>query len=746
MLSPLLVAKKILQDASQITDNEALVALVVKRIREALRVDVCSLYLVDSDQQLVLSATDGLSASAVGRIRMSFGEGLVGTVAKRQHQINLLNADQHTKFKYFPETGEERYRGFLGIPMIHHGDVLGVLVVQVQETRRFSEEEEAFLVTMGAHLVGSQAMQAVPRAAGESEPVRRLHGITGAPGVAMAKAWVVRNNIRLEDIADNRGSGVAFEAERIKEAFANTLAALDSDEATHGESETLTALINVYKLLLNSAELHAAIHQGLAAGLSASTALKQAMLAQVAVFDAMEDPYLRARADDLRVLGVRVYQQLQNLAPEVIATDQPVVLVGDNISVEHFTLLDAKLIAGVACNQGSKLSHTSVLASALGIPAVVGLNDSRLRLLHNQQLVVDGNHGQLIVNPPPPVAAEFARLIQQEADRRAHLAHLRDLPATTTDGERVTLLSNTGLLADISPGLERGSEGIGLYRSEIPFMVHNTFPTEEEQLRIYQGVLSAYAPKPVIMRTLDIGGDKPLPYFPIKEENPYLGWRGIRFALDYRNIQLDQIRAMLLANIGNNNLQIMVPMLSQEEEVQAIHQLIDEAIAQLGEEGHSVSKPAVGVMAEVPAIVWMLPRLQPYIDFVSIGSNDLTQYLLAVDRSNPRVAHLYSHFHPSVIGAIADIVRECQRLKLAISVCGEMAADPAAVLLLTGMGVRTLSMSAFKLPVIKWLLRHVSSRDCQDLVTQVSSLSNESTIRARLKEKLVEIGFADEFQ
>jgi phosphotransferase system enzyme I (PtsI)/phosphotransferase system enzyme I (PtsP) len=748
MRSPLILAKKILLDAGQQTNQRDLVTLIVHRIRSALKVDVCSLYIMNSAQQLVLSATEGLAEGAVGNIRMNLGEGLVGTIAKRQHLFNLPFADQHPKYRYFPESGEEHYQGFLGVPMIHHGEVLGVLVVQVKETRRFTEEEEAFLITMGAHLVASQALSlqnSEDSEAEASDEILRIKGISGAPGTTIAMGYVVRNEIRLEDIDEREGSSISFEKNRISEAFENTIEELDSDEATHGKSETLTALIDVYKLLLRSPELHDAIEERIQQNHSASTALKLAMLDQIAVFDAMEDPYLKARADDLRVLGVRVYSELQNLEPEVIETDEPIILIGENITVEHFTRIDAKFIAGVISNQGSKLSHTSVLANALGIPAVVGLGESDLQKLHGAELILDGHRGHVIANPPDPIKEEFQRLINQEKARQADLAHLKLLPAESTDGEHVRLFSNTGLLADISPGLERGSEGIGLYRSEIPFMVHNTFPTEEEQVRIYSGVLAAYAPKPVVMRTLDIGGDKALPYFPIQEENPFLGWRGIRFTLDYRNIQLDQIRAMILANIGHDNLQIMVPMLSNEDELLRIHALIDEAVAQLKEEGHPVHKPPVGIMAEVPVVIWMLPRLRDHIDFVSIGSNDLTQYLLAVDRNNPRVAHLYSHFHPAVLSAIRDLVRECRRLNLSVSVCGEMAADPKAVLLLLGMGVRTLSMSAFKLPIIKWLIRRISMRECRSILEHSFELGRDEDIQLFLAHTLKEIGYNSQF-
>ncbi|MHA7881151.1 MAG: phosphoenolpyruvate--protein phosphotransferase [Saccharospirillum sp.] len=737
MLNPLITAKRILQSAAHVADSAALVRLIVERIRNALQVDVCSLYVMDDQEELVLTATLGLEETAIGQIRLAIGQGLVGTIARRQHPLNLDHADQHPKFRYFKDLGEEHYQGFLGVPMIHLGQTLGVLVVQVKETRRFSEEEEAFLVTMAAHLAGSLAgnlKKAAKPVNGTTMPVLRYQGIKGAPGIQIAPAWVVRDDIRLEDIPEREGKGLAYEREQMRQALEETRDELDTglDQLGTSDSDTLNSLLDVYKLLLASPELLRAIDEKLEANHCASTALKHAMQQQIDVFDAMEDPYLRARAEDLRVLAVRVYRHIHEDSVERIVPEHPVILVGRQINLSHFTRIDRDKLAGIVSLEGSALSHTAVLANALGIPAVVGLGDEDINRLHGTELIVDGYRGQVIAHAPPGLKEEYERLTRQEKALQADLSHLKLLPAETKDGVTIKLYTNTGLLADITPGLERGAEGIGLYRSEIPFMVHNNFPTEEEQVRIYRGVLSAYAPRPVTMRTLDIGGDKALPYFPIKEENPFLGWRGIRFTLDYRNIQLDQIRAMLIANIGCNNLQLMIPMLSREEELLRFHKLVDEAVAQLKEEGHPVSKPAVGIMAEVPAVLWLLPRLRDHIDFVSIGSNDLTQYLLAVDRNNPRVAKLYSHLHPSVLEAIRGLTRECRRLNLPVSVCGEMAADPAAVILLLAMGVRTLSMSAFHLPRIKWLIRRLTMDDCLLLLDNALNAETEEAMRALL--------------
>lgn len=746
MLNPLITAKRILMSAAQATDSASLMRLIVERIRTALSVDVCSLYVMDEQGELVLTATLGLSEESIGTTRMAPGQGLVGTIAQRQHPLNLDNAEHHPRFRYFEQTGEENFQGFLGVPIIHLGQTLGVLVVQVKETRRFTEEEEAFLITMAAHMAGSLAgnlkKATRPIVTDDHMPVIRFQGIKGAPGIQIATAWLVKDDVRLDDIPERDGTSIEFERSRIAEAMADTRDELDTglDQLGSNTNDTLNSLLDVYKLLLQSPELKQAIAAEIQLGVSASTALKRAMLKQIAVFEAMDDPYLKARSEDLRVLGVRVYRHLHEELNERMQPEHPVILVGREINISHFTRIDHDKLAGIVSLEGSALSHTAVLANALGIPAVVGIGDEDLTSLDKTEIIIDGYRGLVIGHPPAALLNEFQRMARQEKALQADLSHLKSLPAESKDGQRVRLYTNTGLLADISPGLERGAEGIGLYRSEIPFMAHNTFPTEEEQVRIYRGVLSAYSPKPVVMRTLDIGGDKALPYFPIKEQNPFLGWRGVRFTLDYRNILLDQIRAMLIANVDNDNLQLMIPMLSREDELERFHTIVDEAVSQLKEEGYPVSKPPVGIMVEVPAVLWLLPRLRDTIDFVSIGSNDLTQYLLAVDRNNPKVASLYSHLHPAVISALRGLVRECKRLNLPVSICGEMATDPVAVVLLLGMGVRTLSLSAFHLPRIKWLIRYLHISDCVNLLDRAQNCRTEQDLRDMINAHIRELG------
>lgn len=744
MLNPILTLKRILQESAKVEQQDHMVDGVVRQISNAMKVDVCSLYLTEKDE-MVLSATVGLAQSAINKIRMNAGQGLVGTIFQTQHLLNLENGSLHPNYLYFSETGEEQYQGFLGVPLIFQGDTIGVLVVQVYATRKFSEEEEAFLVTLAAHLAGNLGhsgrtarLRKIASETGEAH----ITGIKGASGIAIAPVMLLVDEKQLEDINDTDYLGQEEETSRLFEAIQSTLEDFESqsDSGLGNASDTLNALLEVYSLLLQSPELTQALHDGLEQGLNAAMSLKRAFEIQVAYFSAIEDPYLRARSEDFRALAAKVYRHLANDHVHQTVVDMPVILAGKLITVSHLARFDAKFLAGIISSEGSALSHTSVLASALGIPAVMGVEASQLKHLHQQTVVLDGNQAQIVVNPPEPVLSAYQRLLEQAKTLDIDLSVLKLMPSETLDGVRIALHSNTGLLADIKPGLERGSEGIGLYRSEIPFMMNTHFPTEEEQVKQYREILESYAPLPVTMRTLDVGGDKPLPYFPIQEANPFLGWRGIRFTLDYTNILLEQIRAMILSSANSNNLKIMMPMFSREDELVRFTKVVDQAMAQLLDEGYVVQRPKIGVMIEVPSSIWLIKRIVHNIDFISIGSNDLTQYLLAVDRNNSRVADMFDYFHPAVLTAHKMVIQEANRLKLEVSVCGEMAGDPLAVVLLIGMGLKQLSMSAYKLPRIKAVIRHLNTVECRRLLDQVMELSDEQETRDILRAHLIQSG------
>jgi phosphotransferase system enzyme I (PtsI)/phosphotransferase system enzyme I (PtsP) len=370
----------------------------------------------------------------------------------------------------------------------------------------------------------------------------------------------------------------------------------------------------------------------------------------------------------------------------------------------------------------------------------MGVTSLDLKKFDGEEVIVDGYRGECILHPQPALLKEYRRLQHADAQFIDQLACLRDLPAETRDGVRVQLLTNTGLLADVTPGRKHGAEGVGLYRSEIPFMLHDSFPTEDEQYEIYRQVLSAYSPLPVSMRTLDIGGDKQLPYFEIREDNPFLGWRGIRFTLDNTSLLVTQLRAMLRANVDNDNLRLLIPMVSRIDELESFVRIVDDTLEELQSEGVAVVRPPIGMMVEVPSAVLLLPRMLKYVDYVSIGSNDLTQYLLAVDRNNPKVSALFDNLNPVMLVALEQIVAHTQAANIPLSLCGEMASDPAAVLLLLGMGLRTLSLNAHSIPKIKWLIRSVNFTDAQALLHKAQNLGSEVEIRALMSQELKRLG------
>jgi phosphotransferase system enzyme I (PtsP) len=414
--------------------------------------------------------------------------------------------------------------------------------------------------------------------------------------------------------------------------------------------------------------------------------------------------------------------------------------MGEEISAARIADVPVGQLAGIVCTHGSVVSHTAILARALGIPAVMGLGALSIGNLEGSEMVVDGYQGRVIIQPSRAVRAEFQRLVKSAKKLSVELEALRHLPAETADGARIALYANTGLLSDIAPSLESGAEGIGLYRTEFAFMVRQSFPSEEEQYQAYRAFLEAFAPQPVTMRTLDIGGDKTLSYFPIEEENTFMGWRGIRLMLDHPEIFLTQLRAMLRANAGMGNLRILLPMISRYKEVDEAYALLECAYRDLQEEEQPAAMPLLGAMLEVPAALYQIENLARRVDFFSIGTNDLTQYLLAVDRSNAHVAGLYDTLHPAVLKVVYEGVQQAHCCAKPISVCGEIAGDPLGVILLLGMGVDALSMAAPSIPRVKWVIRAFTQSHAQELLKQVLSMEDSAEIRQFLRRTLEEVG------
>ena len=388
----------------------------------------------------------------------------------------------------------------------------------------------------------------------------------------------------------------------------------------------------------------------------------------------------------------------------------------------------------------------AILARAMGVPAVMGATSLPVGRMENRELIIDGYRGRVYLSPTPAVRSEYERLAEEERELTAEAESPRGLPAESTDGIGFPLLLNTGLINETALFGNDDFAGIGLYRTEVPFMVRDRFPAESVQVMNYRRALEAFAPRPVILRTLDIGGDKPLPYFPIDEQNPFLGWRGVRVSLDHPEIFLTQVRAMLRAAVDLTNLQIMLPMISGVAEVDELSLLIKRAHDELLEEGYAVSMPKIGVMIEVPSAVFLIEELARRVDFVSVGTNDLTQYLLAVDRNNSRVAGLYDDLHPAVLRALDQVIRGARVFNRPVGVCGELAGNPMATVLLMGLGVDSLSMSAGSLMKVKWVVRSFSVSRARQLVHAAMRMEDAQQVRRFMETALDEIGLGGLFR
>lgn len=735
--------RAIVQEVGAIRELPRVLAVIVKRVRDAMQTGICSIYLQDPvDGDYVLMATEGLNPEAVGQVRLAKNQGLVGLVAAREEPINLEHAGTHPNFAYFPETGEEEFSSFMGAPIIHHRRVLGVLVVQQKQRRRFDEGEEAFLVTICAqlaaviaHAEATGVLVTLTHDSGLAGPrpcEAIFRGVAAAPGVAIGTAVVIAPRADLDAVPRR----VALDVDEEICLFRNAVEETRQDMRTlsSGLGSNLNpserALFDVYVQMLDDMSLGGEVIQRIRSeGLAAQSALSEVVLEHVQTFRSMQDPYLRERATDVYDLGGRVLDYLQESQDEVIEFPEHAILVGRELSATNLVDVPYERLEGMVSLFGSRNSHMAILGRALGVPTIMGAVDLPLADVSDCEVIIDGRQGVVIVNPSDATRRYYASIRLEESLLAADLETLKDLPCITADDHRIALWVNTGLRIDTQLSLDRGAEGVGLYRTEMSFFLRDRFPTEEEQRKTYREQLELFAPRPVTMRTLDVGGDKALPYFPIEEDNPFLGWRGIRVTLDHPEIFLGQIRAMLKASEGLDNLRILLPMISNVQELEAAMNLIYRAFDELTEEeGFDLVMPPIGAMVEVPAAVYQVEELARRVDFLSVGTNDLTQYLLAVDRNNPRVADLYETTHPSVIMALKLIVEGARKENCPVSVCGEMAGDPVGAMLLVGLGYEVLSMNSSNLLRVKGALRQVTVTDLRRVLEKVLTLPDSDSV------------------
>jgi phosphotransferase system enzyme I (PtsP) len=741
--------RSIIQEVNEARDLTASLEIIVRRIQKAMAVKVCSAYLLDHNLgRYVLMATKGLNPDAVGKVSLSPEEGLVGLVAQRAEPVNLEHASSHPRYFYIPETQEDEFESFLGVPIIHHREVLGVLVVQQSDARDFDAEEEAFLITLSAQLSGIIANEEARDAITGFSPTglkttdASFEGVPGALGVVIAEAVTVFPPADLSAIPARQVSDIKAEISFFNEclnAVRRDISELKMKIKSQLRPEE-RELFDAYLHMLSDNALGAEVINHIQQGNWAQGALARVARDHVRNLESMEDDYLKERATDIKDLCSRVLFYLQEKEQENRQYPERCVLVSEELSAAMLAEVPKENLVGIVSSKGSGHSHVAILSRAMGIPAAMGIQDLPFSELDGKEIIVDGYNGRVYSNPSDELRERFQEIVLEEEQLSEGLKSIKDLPCETLDGHRVQLWVNTGLMTDVLRSIERGAEGIGLFRTEVPFLLRERFPTEREQTEIYRQQLEAFHPKMVTMRTLDIGGDKPLPYFPINEENPFLGWRGIRVSMDHPEIFIAQVRAMMKASSGLDNLQIMLPMISNMNEVDYSVRLIKRTFQELLEEGLDVVLPEVGVMIEIPSMIYQIKHLASRVAFISVGTNDLSQYLLAIDRNNPRVAGIYSTLHPGVLQALKQIADDVKGENLKVSVCGEMAGNPGSAVLLMAMGYDVLSMNATSLLRVKSVIRNFTYQQAEELLNKVLAEEDTEAVKALVDLELYNAG------
>ncbi|EGR1392192.1 phosphoenolpyruvate--protein phosphotransferase [Vibrio parahaemolyticus] len=740
MLSQL---REIVEKVSRVDDVHLALDILVKETCAALRTECCTIYLANEEmQRLELMATQGLIFEG-DSIHINFNEGLVGLVKRSAEPLNLAEASKHPEFKFFPQLGEQVYHSFLATPIIHRKQVLGVLVIQQKTPRLFSEMEESFLVTLSAQLAVIIAhAQSLGHWQLASKPTV-LKGFPASTGVAIGEFWFDNTQPSLSDVfpsstldKEREQELLLVAIERALNDFRRMRKKFDSEI-----NKDALAIFDLFTHLLNDPMLRGDLKKQIEKGDRADWALRQVVETYSNRFARMSDVYLRERAQDIRELGQRLLYFLHNSEQENAAIDRPIILVANELTATLLASVPKEHLLAVVSLEGGANSHAAILSRALGVPAVMGANINT-DVVNGKLGIVDGYTGEIFLEPNRQLLREYRSLVSEESELFAMVNKDLALPAVTLDNQHIEVMLNAGLSADSNIAINTGVDGVGLYRTEIAFLLQHHFPSEDEQYHQYRAILNSYSSQRVVMRTLDIGGDKPLPYLPIEEDNPFLGWRGIRFTLDHPDIFLIQLRAMLRASAESGNLSILLPMVSGIKELDDAMTLINQAYSEVVLLDERIQAPKVGVMIEVPSMVYLLPAIAHRVDFVSVGTNDLTQYLLAVDRNNSRVADVYESMHPAVLLALKQIHDVCDKYHVPVCICGELAGDPFGALLLLGLGYTSLSMNTSNVAKVKYLIRHSQQQELEKLAEQAMTKSYGEEIHQMMHDFFIQQGFA----
>ncbi|MCG8506433.1 MAG: phosphoenolpyruvate--protein phosphotransferase [Sphingomonadales bacterium] len=701
--------------------------------------EVCSVYLVRAGQMLELFATQGLKKEAVHMTKLAMGEGLVGHIAETGLPLNLPEAAEHPKYVYRPETGEEIYHSLLGVPIVHSGNVAGVLVVQNRTRRTYTEEEVEVLQTVAmvlAEIIASGELvdpREIVHATTAPDQPAHFEGLALVDGVAAGRAVFHEPRIEITmlvaDDVEEEKHRLEAGLETLRESIDQLMSASDIGGGEHRD------VLDAYKMFAYDRGWQKRIFDAVESGLTAEAAIERVQQNIRARMLSTEDPYLRERLHDFEDLAYRLIRILLASGEDGgrSALDQPSVVVARNMGPAEILDYRSENLKAVILEEGSPTSHVTIIARAMGIPMIGRMQGLLAEVDEGDKIIVDADAGGVFIRPDDEVAESYLENIALREARAAEYLAQRDLPSVSKDGVHVHLHINAGLMIDL-PSLDAtGAEGIGLFRTEFQFLVSDTLPSLKAQKQIYSEVLDAAGDRPVVFRTLDIGGDKHVPFLPREhEENPALGWRAIRVALDRPALLRYQIRALLQAAEGRR-LSIMFPLVADVSEFVRASELVKREERRLERLGEGLpAEIRVGTMLEVPALAWQLDSLLPEIDFLSIGTNDLLQYFFASDRSHPKLVERYDFLSPAVLSFIRSVVKACNRAEVPVTLCGEMGSRPLEALALVGLGLRQLSISPSAIGPVRVMIRAL---DIGDLESRLLPLLNspEHSLRENLK-------------
>ncbi|TVR84349.1 MAG: phosphoenolpyruvate--protein phosphotransferase [Rhodospirillales bacterium] len=720
-------------------DPETRLGRIVGIIAENMGAEVCSIYLRRAGEVLELFATRGLRQSAVHYTRLRIGEGLIGEIAATGRPLALAEAQHHPSFVFRPETGEEIYQSLMGVPIIGRGRVLGVLAVQNQDRRQYSDDEIEVLQTVAmvlAELVASGELVSRAELApteGIAVTPLRLEGVSLNAGLAIGTAVQHRPHITIRRIVadDSR-----IEHERLGKAVTDMHGSLDGilSHTEPARGHEYRDVLETYRMIAADVGWLRRIGDAIDSGLTAEAAVQKVANEIRARFHQVSDPVLRERVHDFEDLSNRLLQHLLGSLAENHELPEGVdaILIARNMGPAELLDYQPGRLKGLILEEGSFTAHVAIVARALDLPVLGQVRRALSRIETGDAVILDSQHAQAFVRPSDHIRQAFVANLELRNRQQAAYVAERDKPAVTRDGVRVQLNINAGLLVDLPHMAEFGADGVGLYRTEVPFMARTDLPDVESQRLLYARVLEYAAGKPVVFRTLDIGGDKVLQHWEhVVEENPAMGWRAIRVGLDRPALLRQQLRAMIRAAAGMD-LRVMFPMVTDVAEFRFARRLFDQEIHRESRLGGPLPRTArVGAMLEVPALVLQLDALLAEADFISVGTNDLAQFLFASDRGSARTADRYDCLSPVFLDLLTDILRRCRRAGVSVSLCGEMAGRPVDAMALIGLGFRDLSLPPFAVGPVRTMVRSLTLGQLEAFMHDVHA-TRSSSVRGKL--------------